>query len=268
MQLLDARHDLLGLFQALRVLAGVFEVSRLADQVLQARQELVQRRVEEPDDHRQAGHRLEDAFEVAALNGQQLGELLLAVLRCGGHDHRLHDRQSILLHEHVLGAAQADALRAVVTRLDRIARVVGVGPHLEPAELVRPAEDGARGFVLVQRLGLDRGHLAHVNLAGRAVDGDLLALFDRRPVGGEHALAHVDIDRAGSDHTGPAHPTRDERRVAGGAAGLREDSLRFDHAMHVVGIGLHADQDHGLSLLAPLHRGVCVEDGAAAGRAG
>src|SRR6266852_8408376 len=35
-QLLDARHDLLRLYQPLRVLAGVLEVGRLADQVLQA----------------------------------------------------------------------------------------------------------------------------------------------------------------------------------------------------------------------------------------
>src|SRR6185437_15805596 len=38
------------------------------------RQELVQRRVEQPDRHRQPGHGLEDAVEVLPLHGQQLGQ--------------------------------------------------------------------------------------------------------------------------------------------------------------------------------------------------
>src|SRR5439155_25170670 len=146
---------------------------------------------------------------------------------------------------------------------DRIARVVGVGPDLQPAELVGPAQDRAGGSVLVERAGLDRGHLADIDLAGGAVDRYLLALFDRRAVRGEHALADVDIDGAGADHAGPAHAARDQGRVAGGAAGLREDALGLDHAVHVVGVGLDADEDHGLALLAPLHGRVRVEDGAA-----
>ena len=228
----------------------------------------MQRRVEEPDDHRQPGHRLEDAFEVATLDREQLRQLLLALLGGVGHDHRLHDRQPILLHEHVLRAAEADALGAVLARLDRVARIVGVRPHLQPAELVCPAQDGAGGAVLVERLRLDRGHLADVDLAGGAVDGDLLAFLDRRAVGREHAPADIDVDRARADHARATHAARNQRRVAGGAAGLREDALGLDHAVDVVWVGLHADQNHGLALLAPLDRGVGVKDGSAAGRAG
>src|ERR1700693_5019206 len=55
--------------------------------------------------------------------------------------------------------------------------------RLKSADLVRPPQDGARGAVLVEGLGLDRRHGAQVHLAGRAVDGDLLALFDRLPAG-------------------------------------------------------------------------------------
>ena len=42
--------------------------------VLVVGQELVQRRIEQPDRHRQAVHRLEDALEVLALHRQQLGQ--------------------------------------------------------------------------------------------------------------------------------------------------------------------------------------------------
>ena len=182
-QLLDAGHDLLELLQPRRILVRRLELGRLADQVLEAREELVQRRIDEPDDHRQPRHGLEDALEVAALDGQQLREELLAVLRLSRHDHALDDGQALLLHEHVLRAAQAHTLRAVLAGLDRVARVVGIRPHLQAAELVRPPQDGARGAVLVEGLGLDRRHGAQVHLAGRAVDGDLLALFDRLPAG-------------------------------------------------------------------------------------
>ena len=43
-------------------------------------QELVQRRVDQPDRHRQPVHRLEDAREVLALHRQQLGERLLLLV--------------------------------------------------------------------------------------------------------------------------------------------------------------------------------------------
>ncbi len=163
----------------------------------------------------------------------------------------------------MLRAAQPHPLSAVLARLDRVARIVGVGPHLEAAELVGPLENRAGGTVLVERLRLDRRHVADIHLAGGAVDGDLLALFDRRPVRGKHSLADVDVDRARADDARPAHPARDERSVAGCTSGLREDAFRLDHSVHVVGVGLDADQDHGLAGLAPLHRGVGVENGPA-----
>ena len=260
-QLLDASQDLLPLGQSRRVFTGVLEMRRLADQLLEAGQELVERRVDEPDDHRQARHLLEDPFEVATLDGQELGELLLALLGRGGHDHGLHDRQPVLLHEHVLRAAQTHALRAVFPRLRSVARIVRVRPHLETADLVGPAQDCARGRVLVQRAGLDRGHVPDVDVAGRAVDRDLVAFLDGGAVGREPALPHVDVDRARAHDAWSAHATRDKRGVRSGPTCLGEDALRLDHAVHVVRVGLDADEDHRLALLAPLHGRVRVEHG-------
>ena len=110
----------------------------------------MERGVDEPDDHGQPRHLLEDSLEVASLDRQQQVELLLTLFGGGRHDHGLHDGQPVLLHEHVLRSAQSDSLRTVLTGLYRVAGIVGVGPHLQAAEAVGPAEDRARGRVLVE----------------------------------------------------------------------------------------------------------------------
>ena len=46
-----------------------------------------------------------------------------------------HDLEALAFAEHVLGAAQADALGAVATGLRRFLGLVGVGPYLHAAEL-------------------------------------------------------------------------------------------------------------------------------------
>ena len=106
----------------------------------------MQRRVDQADDDRVAlaslgiDHRLEDALEVAALEGQQLIERCLALCLALRQDHLLHDGQALLLHEHVLGAAEADALGAEGDGASGIAWIVGVGPHAQAAELIGPAQ--------------------------------------------------------------------------------------------------------------------------------
>ena len=115
-------------------------------QLVVAGQELVQRRVDQPDDHRQALHGPEDAVEVGALERQQLVERtrrrsassLARIICCTM-------RQAVGLEEHVLGAAQADALGAELARALGVARVVGVGPHLQAAEARRPSPAASSG---------------------------------------------------------------------------------------------------------------------------
>src|SRR5207245_4644779 len=101
--------------------------------------------------------------------------------------------------------AQPHALRTVLERLARIARVVGVGPHLQAANAVRPAQDLARGGMPVERAGLDRRHAPDVDVAGGSVDGDLLALLDRGAVRGEGAVRLVHLAGARPDVAGRAH---------------------------------------------------------------
>ena len=112
--------------------------------LLERRQELVQRRVEQADRDREAGHRLEDALEVALLHRQQPGERRAARLLGAREDHLAHDRQPVLGHEHVLGAAEADALGAELAGLGGVLGRVGVGAHAHAGAPRRPTRGWSR----------------------------------------------------------------------------------------------------------------------------
>jgi hypothetical protein len=67
---------------------------------------------------------------------------------------------------------------------------------------------------------------------------------------------HVDLQGAGADDAALAPATGDQRRVGGHAAATGEDTHRRTHALDVLGVGLFADEKHGLALLRPGHRSV------------
>ena len=64
-------------------------------------------------------HDLEQLDEVRALHRQQLGERRAAARLVVGEDHLAHRDDAVALEEHVLGAAEADALGAEVARRAR-----------------------------------------------------------------------------------------------------------------------------------------------------
>ena len=142
-------------------------------------QELVQRRVEQPDRDRQALHRLEQALEVLLLVREQLAQRGAAAFLVVGHDHRPHLRLAVIGHEHVLGPAQADALGAELARPHGVLRRVRVGADAEAAHLVGPLEQALEVLV---HLGIDERHVLERHAALRAVDRDPVALLDVRPV--------------------------------------------------------------------------------------
>jgi hypothetical protein len=135
----------------------------LAQQLLVVGQELVQRRVDQADDDGQSAHRLEDALEVTLLKSLELGDGGVEALhrrrvvrvQClagvtpflgarrlkGNQDCVTHDLEALALAEHVLRPAQANALRAVAAGLGGLLGLVGVGPHLQPSDVVGPAQD-------------------------------------------------------------------------------------------------------------------------------
>ena len=219
----------------------------LVGRLLERGEELVQRRVEQPDRHRQPGHRLEDALEVALLERQQPVERRAARRLVVREDHLLDDGQALLAEEHVLGPAEPDPLGAELARLDRVRGRVRVRVHLEPPDLVRPAEDRLEIVVDPRRHELDR---AEDHAAGAAVDRDHVALGDR--VAADRRDSALDVDRqlGAAGDAGLAHPAGDERRVRGDAAVGGEDPLRRDQAVDVVGARLPANEDHVLARLA------------------
>ena len=124
---------------------GIVTGERDLDRELgQVGQELVQRRVEQPDRGRQPVHGLEDLHEVAALQRLQRVQCRLPRRVVVGQDEPL-DELPPLAEEHVLGAAQADALRAESDRAGRVLAVVGVGPHAQAALGVRVGHQPVHG---------------------------------------------------------------------------------------------------------------------------
>ena len=114
------------------------------EQLLDVGEELVQRRVEQPDGDGQAVHRLEDALEVGALQLLELVERGVLLGRVGGEDEPLHERQPVA-EEHVLGAAEADALGAEARAPPRAScGQVGVGAHLHARGTRRPSRGRSR----------------------------------------------------------------------------------------------------------------------------
>jgi hypothetical protein len=101
-----------------------------------------------------------------------------------GQDHLAHRVDAVALEEHVLGAAEADALGAEGDGGLRPARGVGVGA--DPAAACSSAQlhelgeaeglAGLGGFSSIRPDDLDVGSSPFVDLAGGAVDGDPVAL--------------------------------------------------------------------------------------------
>ena len=237
---------------------------RLVRRLLDGRQELVQRRVEQTDGDRQPRHRLEDRFEVPLLHREQPVERLAASVLAVGEDHLAHDREPVLGHEHVLGPAEADPLRPELARFRCVLRRVGVRAHRQAPVLVAPAE---HGLEVVVHLRGNEPDLAHDHRPGAAVDREHLAFG--QCLTSEHDRARIEIDRErlAAGDTRLAHPARHDGRVRRHPAVRRQDAGRLDQAVDVVGRRLPADEDHALAPLAPLLGRVGVEDDLPAGRA-
>ena len=243
------------------------ELRQLSDELLMVGEELVERRIQQTDHDREAVHDPEESFEIAALEGEESIEGVLALYAVPGHDHLPHDRESILLEEHVLRAAKADPLCPQVAGPARIVGVIRVRPHLEGAELVRPTQQLAEPGVLEVRY--DGRKRAKVDFSAHAIDGDLSALADREIPDPRLAVDQVDLESLHPDDSRLAELARDQRRVAGPSPPAGDDPLRREHTVNVVGPRLGPDHDHGLPfLLGPSLCRVRIEGHDAHGRSG
>ena len=135
----------------------------------------MERRIEQADRDGQSVHRLEDLLEVDLLHPAEFGERRLFFGLGLGEDHLAHDRQAVGGQEHVLGAAQPDALGAEIAGVGGVLTGVGVGAdgQLALAHLIGPREQHVE---LGRRLGVLEHHRPEHDLAGGAVERDDVAL--------------------------------------------------------------------------------------------
>ena len=229
--------------------------------------ELVQRRIEEADGDGIAAQRLEQAFKVCLLHGLDLGERGFALFHRFGADHFAEGVDTAFAEEHVLGTAQADALRAERGGLLGVLRGVCIGAHAECLVFVGHFHDAAE----VTAVGVcgNGGDEAVVDVAGGAVQRDAVAFMIHFAGEGELLVLFVHLDVAAAGDAAGAHAARDDCRVGGLAAADGQDALRILHALDVLRGGLEADEDDLFALLA-LFDGVFSgeDDGAGSGARG
>ena len=104
----------------------------LTDRAGQVRQELVQRRVEQTDRDRQPVHRGQDRRKSLRCSASSSSSAPCRSVVVTRQDDPL-DQLAPLAQEHVLGAAQPDALRAEAAGPRRVLGSVGVGPDSHPS---------------------------------------------------------------------------------------------------------------------------------------
>ena len=258
------------LVQAKRAMAQFLPIDpgsgrHLSGFLLGARQEFVQRRIEQPDRHRQTLHDPEQVGEIPALHRKQLCERGAAPGFVVGEDHFAHRQDAVGVEEHVLGAAEADALGAECARGLGVAGRLGIGAHAQAPRLVGPAHQPRE---TAAHLRLDGRDFSRHHLAGAAVDGDPVGRREAATAGEHDLVLSVDPHCAGAGHAGPPHAARDHRRMARHAAPRSENTARSMHPVDVLGAGLAADQNHRFPVRGRLLSGVGGEDDPAGRRAG
>src|ERR1017187_7656309 len=153
--------------------------------------------------------------------------------------------------EHVLGAAQSDALGAELARRFGVAGDIGIGADAElAAELVGPLHEAlqhAGGGVGINGVGL-----AGEDLAGGTIERDPVAFRQGDDFAvdgdGDFLFMLVDGDGLGAGDARGSHAAADHGGVAGHAAAGGEDALGHFHAVNIVGHGFLAGQYDGGNL--------------------
>ena len=93
-----------------------------------------------------------------------------------GRDHLLHDGQTFFFEEHVLGAAEADALCAVDAGLVCILRIVGIGPDAQLSNVIGPLQQRLQLDLMfeIRILGIQ---LTEEDFTGAAIDAQPVTLM-------------------------------------------------------------------------------------------
>ena len=87
---------------------------------------------------------LNSSTKSARCIGSSLASAARRALLVFGQDHLAHRADAVLVEEHVLGAAEPDALGAEFDRGARVGRRVGIGAHFQLARARRPISSAWR----------------------------------------------------------------------------------------------------------------------------
>mgnify|MGYP005779409487 CR=1 FL=1 len=228
--------------------------------------ELVKRRIEETDGDGIAAERLEETLEVSLLHGLDLGERSLALFNGIRADHFAERADPCGIEEHVLGTAEADALRAERSRLLCILGRIGIRSHAERLVLIGKLHDAAE----VAGVGIcgNGGDEAVIDVTRGTVERERVAFLEHLACEGELLVLLVHLDIAAAGDAAGAHAARNDRRVRGLTAAHRKDTLRELHALDIFGGRFETDENDLLALLALFDGVLSREDDGTSRRTG
>ena len=198
-------------------------------------------------------------------SGSNLASAFLRSSNVVGEDHLADGDDAIAFEEHVLGAAEADAIGAEGDGVFDLIGLIGVGAEAELAILVGQLH---QRVVILERFALARierfadEHLlefavggfdrAVEHFAGGAVDADGIAFAERDAFAGERAGVIVDVNIAGAGDADFAHLAGDQGRMAGNTAAAGENAFGSDHAAKIFRAGFDAGEDNFFAAVGPL----------------
>src|SRR5271168_362973 len=198
-----------------------------------------------------------------------------------GQNHLAHGVDAVAFEEHVLGAAESDAVRAEGNCVGGLFGGVGVGADAHAGGFGAPVHELLEilvGLALPWRQRffdehLDDfrgggGNLAGIDFARGAVDGECVAFLIGVAVDGHGFGGVVDLQCGGAANADLAHLAGNEGRVRADTAFRGENAFGGDHAAEIFGRGFVADEEDFLALLGGLHGAIRVEVHAAGGGAG
>ena len=168
-------------------------------------------------------------------------------------DHLAHHTQTVPFKEHMLRAAQTDALGQEVPRSLRIGRRIGVRTHANVTIFIRPFQQCLER--VIQRGFFERGRPCQ-NIARRTIDGDYLTLGKFAAVRCDHhAALFVDHKVGGANHTGQTKTASDHSRVAGDTAADSQNRIGGVHPANILGRCFATNED---TRLAPRGTGLRI----------
>ena len=223
-------------------------VSQLLDVLFFSRNEFVERRIQETDGNRAAFQCFVQSFKVALLHRFDLCQSSLSLFYGVRADHFTECCDSVSLEEHMLGTAQTDTFSAQLTSLLSVCRSISVSTNLQSSVLVCPAHDTAECTSDRCVNGRDD---AVVDVTGRTVDRDVVALVEGLASQLELLVLFVHLDVAAAGYTAGTHTTCNNGSVRSHTATNSQDTLRCLHTGDIFRRGLQTNQDNLFALSVP-----------------